>query len=176
MNTPKIIIIAAIAETNRVIGDRGTLPWTIPEDLQRFKRLTTGHAVVMGRKTWEFGLDRRSLPNRFNLVVTSSPDAYKSMQSTHPNLRFVGSIDEAIQHAASFRIIYIIGGASIYDQTLELADELELTIVEGAFSGDAVFPDWQARVGDRFQLISNEIHEGFRFETYAPSSINTLIR
>ncbi|MGJ3249017.1 MAG: dihydrofolate reductase [Elainellaceae cyanobacterium] len=167
MSTPTIIIIAAIADTNRVIGDRGILPWTIPEDLHRFKRLTTGHAVVMGRKTWESGLNRRSLPNRFNLVVTSSPEDYKSIQTTHANLRFVGSIGEALKRAASFQTIYIIGGASIYDQTLELADTLELTIVEGIFSGDAVFPDWQVRVGDRFQLIANEIHPGFRFETYA---------
>ncbi|HHP7245962.1 MAG TPA: dihydrofolate reductase [Elainellaceae cyanobacterium] len=170
MSTPKIIIIAAIAEANRVIGDRGTLPWTIPEDLHRFKRLTIGHAVVMGRKTWEFGLNQRSLPNRFNLVVTSSPDEYESIQPTHPNLCFVGSIDEALQRAASFQIIYIIGGASIYNQTIELADELDLTIVEGLFSGDAVFPDWQTRVGDRVQLISNEIHSGFRFETYVKTA------
>jgi dihydrofolate reductase len=177
---PEIIMIAALAASNRVIGNHGKLPWHIPEDLQRFKQLTTGHAVIMGRKTWEFGLNKRALPNRLNVVISSSPECYQahatheSETATVTQLDFVGSIEAALHKTQLFQKVFIIGGASIYAQMLDQVDRLELTLIDGEFVGDAHFPDWQTQMSlsevsttrTGFQLIERSVHPGFRFETY----------
>ncbi len=128
-----ISLIAAIGE-NRVIGNKGKIPWHIAEDFKRFKRLTQGHAVIMGRKTYEsIG---KPLPNRTNIVITRDP------QFKIENCVVVNSLNDAIIQAKHLSPgeIFIIGGGQVYDQAIRLADKLYLTIVKGNFPGDAYFP------------------------------------
>lgn len=124
-----ITIIVAVAEGG-VIGGNGTLLWHISEDLRRFKVLTTGHTVVMGRKTYEsIG---RPLPNRHNIIITRNHD-FKAEGCT-----VVGSLDEAVK-AADGDEIFIIGGGEIYRQSLPIADRICLTIVKAHYEGDTTF-------------------------------------
>ncbi|GAP93967.1 dihydrofolate reductase [Leptolyngbya sp. NIES-2104] len=154
----EIILIAAIAQTNGVIGDRGKLPWSIPEDLKRFRQLTLNHTVIMGRKTWEFDLQKRPLNQRTNVIVSS-----QSLTSNLPNVEFVRSLSEAFDR--SDEKLFVMGGASIYRQALEFVDRMELTIVEGDYNGDVYFLEWRDRL-DEFQLVRSEQRNGYRFETY----------
>lgn len=156
---PTISIIAAISE-NLIIGNENKLLWHIPEDMQRFKMLTTGHAVIMGRKTYEsIG---KPLPKRTNIIITRDED-YKT-----DGCLVVHSLAEAIRLAKELpadakamagKKIFIIGGGQIYAQSINLADKLYLTIVKGNFSGDTYFPDYS-----RFKkIIFEESHPGFTF-------------
>lgn len=139
---PEIVLIAAVAR-NRVIGKDNTLLWHLPEDLAHFKALTAGHAVLMGRKTWESLPPRfRPLPGRRNLVITRQ-SAYAA-----PGAETASSLEEAIAQATDQSVLFVIGGADIYAQALPLADRLELTEVDLAPEGDAWFPalpagEWQ---------------------------------
>lgn len=133
MTATALILIAAVARDG-VIGIDNRLPWRLPEDLKHFKALTTGQAVVMGRKTWEsLPPNFRPLPDRTNIVVTRTAD-YRAAGAT-----VVHSLPEALAAAAG-RSAYIIGGAEIYAQALPLADRLELTEVDATYAGDAFFP------------------------------------
>ena len=130
----KISIIAAI-DRNRAIGFRNRLLFRLPNDLKRFKALTTGHTVLMGRKTFE-SLPKGALPNRRNVVLSSNP----SLQC--PGAEVFPSLDAALQSCQPDEHIYIIGGESIYRQALPLAHELCLTEIEGtAPQADAYFPE-----------------------------------
>ncbi len=142
----KIALIAAVAE-NGVIGKDNQLLWHLPADLQHFKRLTTGHVVMMGRKTYESirAANRgKPLPNRTNVIVTRQPD-YRA-----DGCEVVHSLDEAFNHPAlrtAHAALFVIGGAELYAQVLPLADKLYLTEVKTAPDGDALFPtinltDW----------------------------------
>ncbi|MDJ0704026.1 MAG: dihydrofolate reductase [Leptolyngbyaceae cyanobacterium MO_188.B28] len=168
MKLPEIIIIAALAEANRVIGKNGQLPWRIPEDSQRFKRLTSGYAVIMGRKTWEFDLQKKPLLERHNIIVSSSPQPNIAAESTsaHPHLSFVASLQDGLTQANESKKVFIMGGARLYAEGLTLADTLELTLVAGDFEGDTFFPEYDHLVGTQFELVKVESHPGFRFETY----------
>ncbi len=127
-----ITIIAAVA-ANGVIGDKNRLLWHISEDLKHFKALTTGHPVVMGRKTFEsLG---RPLPGRTNVVITRQ-------RIDIPGCTVVHSLAEAVALFAPDEEIFIIGGAQIYAEALPLADRLCLTRVERAYEGDTRFPEW----------------------------------
>ena len=99
MKSPEIIIIAALAEANNVIGKNGKLPWRIPEDSERFQQLTRGHAVIMGRKTWECDLQRQPLANRYNIIVSSSlPPGNIAAEPPCPYaLSFVTSLEEGLK-------------------------------------------------------------------------------
>ena len=126
-----ISIIVAIAENN-VIGNNNQLIWHIPDDLKRFKALTMGHHIVMGRKTWEsIG---RALPGRISIVISRNPN-YVAHGAV-----VVTSLQEAIAKAQSDTEIFIIGGAQIYEQALPLATKLYLTKVHRSFEGDVTFP------------------------------------
>lgn len=126
-----ISIIVAIAE-NGVIGDKNALLWNIKEDMRRFRTTTTGHPVVMGRKTFEsIG---RPLPKRTNVVITRGDSEFEGCLVAH-------SIEEAVQMFPAEEEVFIIGGAQIYKQALPLADKLYLTIVHRAYEGDTSFPD-----------------------------------
>ena len=138
---PKISIIAAITP-ERVIGKKGGgLLWHIPEDMRHFKETTTGHTVVMGRKTYEtLG---KPLPNRTNIIITRDRDYSAS------GCIVVHSLDEAIEKAALFddrqtryNEIFVMGGGEIYEQAIGLADKLYLTLVHKNFEGDVFFPDY----------------------------------
>jgi len=150
----KLAIIAAVAR-NRTIGKDGRLPWHIPEDLRRFKRLTTGHAVLMGRKT--FASLGRPLPNRRNVVVTATPI---------PGIETYTSIDDALRALSNEELVYAIGGERVFAAVLDRADELQLTLVDRAVEGDAFFPPYEHLLGRDFTQTESEEHEGFSFITY----------
>jgi dihydrofolate reductase len=139
----KISIIAAVSE-NGVIGRDGELPWHLSNDLRRFKQLTTGHTIIMGRRTWEsIG---RPLPGRRMVVVSRRPD----YQVNNPNVKVAPSLDEALQIAASANDdeAFVIGGAELYRAALPIAERLYFTRVLAEVDGDTSFPvvhwkDWR---------------------------------
>ena len=138
-----ISIIAAMDE-NRLIGSNNDLPWHLPADLQRVKQLTTGHAIILGRKNYEsIG---RPLPNRKNIVITTNPD-YEA-----PGCIVVNSIDAAID-AAEGEDIYIFGGARIYEQMFDLAERMYLTLIHATFEGDTWFPEYKP---DDWEVIEQQ--------------------
>src|SRR5262249_43978628 len=131
---PIISAIVAMSE-NRVIGDNNQLPWHLPADLKHFKTLTSGHPILMGRKTYEsIG---RPLPNRTNIIITRN-HAFQA-----PGCIVIKSIDEAIESAMSKGSdeIFIIGGAEVYKQLMPNIERIYLTIVHEIFEGDAFFPE-----------------------------------
>jgi dihydrofolate reductase len=155
MNRPRISVIAAVAK-NRAIGKDNKLLWHIPEDLQHFKKITSGHPVIMGQKTFEsLG---KPLPNRTNIVLTDD----KSFQA--PNCLVVYSIDEAIKVASEKdqQEIFFIGGGSVYAQAIKIADKLYLTLVEGEYDADTFFPDYS----DFKKVVLEESHEsaGYKYK------------
>ena len=124
---------------NRVIGAGNKIPWHLPEDFKWFKATTTGHVIVMGRKTFEsIG---KPLPNRQTIVLSRSA-------WTHPGVQTIRSLDELPAMAAG-REIFICGGAQIYAQALPLCSDLFLTLVKREVEGDAFFPPFE----DRFELV-----------------------
>lgn len=139
MNQPPISIIAAMTE-NRVIGRDGGMPWHLPADLKRFKALTLGKPILMGRRTWESlpGI----LPGRRHLVISRQP-GFEA-----PGAETADSLEAAIMLAGDVDEIMIIGGAQIYRQALPLATRMHLTLIHTDLAGDAFFPkygsgDWQ---------------------------------
>lgn len=127
-----ISIITAMAK-NRVIGKDNTLPWQLPADLKRFKEITTGHPVIMGRKTYEsIG---KALSGRKNIIIT------KQKNYSAENCFIVNSIDEAISLVKDEKEIFFIGGAEIYRQILPRANRLYLTLIKKEFAGDVYFPE-----------------------------------
>ncbi|MBI3005172.1 MAG: dihydrofolate reductase [Ignavibacteriales bacterium] len=150
----KLIIIAALSR-NRVIGKNGRIPWHISEDLKRFKRITTGHTVLMGRKTYEsMG---KPLANRRNVVLTSM---------TIPGVETFSSLGEALQGLAGQEKVFVIGGGELFAQVLESADEMHLTLVDKDVEGDAFFPPFEHLVGKVFKEVSGEQGDGFTFVDY----------
>lgn len=142
-NQPRLSLIAAVSK-NGVIGREQTLPWHLPEDLKRFKEITYGAPVIMGRKTYEsIG---RLLPGRKNIIVSRSKDRLV------PNAVIVGSLEDAITAAAGSGgdqtdEIFVIGGGEIYRMALPLADRVYLTEIDLTIEGDAYFPGWPALPG-----------------------------
>ena len=132
----RITLVAALAR-NRVIGRRNALPWRLPEDLRRFKALTLGHPVIMGRKTYESIVAAlgRPLPGRLNIVVTRSP-AYAA-----PGCIVAASLEAAFAAAQPASEIFVIGGEAIYREALASAQRLQLTEIDADFEGDAYFPE-----------------------------------
>lgn len=131
----RLSLIAAMAR-NRVIGRDNKLPWRLPADLKRFRALTTGHPIIMGRKT--FDSLGRALPNRQNIVITRDANFHADTVSV------VNSVPAAIAAAGNVNEIFVIGGAHVYEQLLPLADRLYLTLIEADVPGDAWFPDYGA--------------------------------
>jgi dihydrofolate reductase len=163
---PAIILIAACGQ-NRVIGNQGQLPWHIPEDLKRFKRLTVGKPVIMGRKTYEsIG---KPLVGRHNIVITRQKSYHAA-----PEVSVVSTFAEAVAAAGldpktRAEEIFIIGGAEIYAQSLAFATRIELTLVHQAPDGDAFFP---ALDPNTWHAVQREARTGFDFITYARSADN----
>jgi len=125
----EIVLVVAAAD-NGVIGKDGAIPWHIADDLKRFKALTMGHTIVMGRKTWD-SLPRKPLPGRANVVVTRQAD-WQADGAVR-----AASLGQAVEGTSG--PVFIIGGAQIYDVALPHATRIELTEVHGAFNGDARF-------------------------------------
>lgn len=135
-----INIIAAIGK-NRELGKDNKLLWHIPEDFKRFKTLTSGHIVIMGRKTFEsIG---KPLSNRTNIVVTRNKDAIKGLINQTTTI-FCDSLEDAIKKSKRFnKEIFIIGGAEVYKQSIQYTDKLYLTLVNQEYpKADAFFPDY----------------------------------
>lgn len=150
-------IIAAVAK-NGIIGKEGGLPWYLPEDLKRFKTLTTGTVVVMGRKTWESLPENvRPLPKRTNVVVTRQP-GYRVPSGVY----VFPSLEEALV-AFRDRDVMIIGGGDIYAQAMPLADALYITHIEEDVEGDVFFPSIDP---DAWIEKEREPHEGYAFSRY----------
>jgi dihydrofolate reductase len=157
MAAPKLTLVAAVAR-NGVIGKDNRLPWHLPEDLAHFKALTTGNAVIMGRKTWESLPPKfRPLPQRLNIVVSRDP-AYRADGATT-----VTSLAAAVAEADD-KPAFVIGGAEIYEQSLALADCLELTEVELDCEGDAFFPAFDRQ---RWRETARERHRSASGVDYA---------
>jgi dihydrofolate reductase len=140
--------IAAMS-LNRVIGAGNQIPWHLPADFKWFKQTTTGHVLVMGRKTFEsIG---KPLPNRETFVLSRS-------QFSHPGVRTIRGLDE-LSALGGEREIFICGGAQVYAQALPLCSDLYLTLVKREVAGDAVFPPFE----DQFEL-AEEIHDTPEFK------------
>lgn len=155
----RLSVIVAIGEGNRAIGDRGKLPWNIPEDLKRFRAITTGHPIIMGRNT--FLSIGRALPGRTNIVLSDTP-----WEDAPEDILLVHSLEEAIEKARSASgsdEIFVIGGGMVYRTALPYADRLYLTLIRGSFSGDAFFPEYET---DFPKVVSREEREseGYRYE------------
>ena len=151
-----VTLVAAVAR-NGVIGLDGGLPWHIPGDLPRFKAMTLGHVLVMGRKTYEsIG---RPLPDRTTIVVTRQPDWHDDAR-----VLIAHSVDEALARAGALdEKVFVVGGAQIYAEALPLADRLELTHVDLEPDGDTVFPpvDWSD-----WRVVCREPGEGCEYVSY----------
>jgi len=158
---PALAIVAAVA-ANGVIGDGNRLPWRLPADLRRFREITSGHAVIMGRRTWEsIG---RPLPGRQNIVVS------RSAQFAAPGAETASSLAEAIARVRLPGPAFCIGGGELYRVALARAATLYLTEIDRAFDGDATFPDFdrtQWREAERIAHVNGAPGEpSFSFVTY----------
>ncbi|MFO8129873.1 MAG: dihydrofolate reductase [Bacteroidales bacterium] len=130
---PPITIIVAIA-ANGAIGINNQLLWHLPEDLKRFKRITTGHAVLMGKNTY-LSLPKRPLPNRTNIVISDNPDDHFEGSIT------VNSVEEAVEKCPHDRESFVIGGGSVYRQFMPIASKLYITKIHQDFKADTFFPE-----------------------------------
>jgi dihydrofolate reductase len=152
-----VTIVAAVAR-NGVIGVDGGLPWRLPDDLRRFKALTLGHALVMGRRTYEsIG---RPLPGRKTVVVTRNA----AWDPGADEVVIAAGVPEALAAAASLDDeVFVVGGAQVYDEALASSDRLELTLVDAEPVGDTVFPtvDW-----DEWLEVRREDGDGVAYVTY----------
>lgn len=170
MARPEIIIISALAETNRVIGRNGKLPWKLPEDSARFRRLTLGHTVIMGRKTWEFDVEQCPLKQRHNIVISANPHQCQVSPfcaDLAATVTFTHSLESALRLVKQEEEkVFIVGGATIYEQALSIADTLELTLIEGNYEGDTFFPDYSHLLPYPFELTHRDARSGYRFDTY----------
>ena len=156
-----ISIIAAVAR-NRAIGYENKLIYWLPNDLKRFKTLTTGHTIIMGRNTF-LSLPKGALPNRRNIVLTRSQKAF-------PGCDVYTSLEEALAHCDKDDDVYIIGGASVYRQALPLADRLCLTeINDTPEKADTFFPPY-----DDWKEISREDHEKDERHEYEYSFVDYI--
>lgn len=133
MAKPLLSIVCAM-DKNRLIGNNNELPWHLPADLALFKNITLGKPIIMGRKT--FDSIGRPLPGRQNIVITSNADWCAE------GCDVANSIDKALSLANDTDEAMLIGGASLYEQTIEIADILYLTLIDHAYTGDTWFPDF----------------------------------
>ena len=156
MNDDGVEKILCAAMTRRlVIGDRGRLPWHIPEELRLFRTLTWGHSLIMGRAT--FSAIGRPLPGRRNVVLS------RSLAST-PGILVCTSLEEALEVAArGMRRVFFIGGADIYRLALPRVDTLRISWIRGDFPGDTQFPTFDPR---SWQVAEATEHPGFRHVVY----------
>lgn len=152
-----LAIIAAISENN-CIGKDNALLWNIPEDMKNFKDITSGHIVLMGRNTWESIPEKfRPLPNRKNIVITRDEN-YLLPEDVEKYF----SIGEALKKYKNENV-FVIGGASIYKQTIDIADKLYITEVHKTFDGDVFFPEIDKNI---WQEVEREDFDGFSFFQY----------
>lgn len=159
-----IALICAVAENN-CIGDKGKLPWNIPEDLKHFQEITDGQVVMMGDVTYEsiIGYIGKPLPNRQN-VVLSFDENYKD--KVPGEVEVYHSIEDALE-VHKDDDVFFCGGASIYKQSIELADTLYITHVHRTVDGDTFFPEIDPKI---WQEVEREDKDGFSFVVYRRQS------
>jgi dihydrofolate reductase len=146
-----VSVIAAVAD-NRAIGLENALPWHLPEDLKRFRSLTMGHHIIMGRKTYEsLG---RLLPGRKTVIVSRQTDYCVEGAIT------AGSLDAAIAQCGNDEQIFVIGGAELYREALDKADRLYLTEISGDYAADAYFPEYNRSAWNELTRESHVSPEG----------------
>lgn len=159
-----MIKVIVAMDKNRVIGADNKMPWHLPSDLKRFKAMTMGHWIVMGRKTFEsIG---KPLPGRINAVVSKNPDSIKSAEG----ILVLNSLD-SLKNLEVLDDLFIIGGAEIYKQTLPIADMLYVTLIDNEFTGDAYFPeikesDWELTEQLEGDPKTDNFPYSFRYLTY----------
>jgi dihydrofolate reductase len=162
----RISLVAAVARGG-VIGRDGTIPWRIAEDARRFREVTIGHPVVMGRRTWESLPERfRPLPGRRNVVVTRNPEWHAD------GAERAGSLEDALLLVEGAERVSVIGGAELYADALPLADELLLTEIDLEVQGDTFFPAWDRSEFDEESREEHVSEDGipFAFVTYVRRS------
>jgi dihydrofolate reductase len=152
---PRIYLVAALA-ANGVIGVDGKLPWHLPEDLKHFKKVTLGHPVIMGRRTWEsLG---KALPGRENIVVTRTP-GYEA-----PAAAVATSLGAALALCAGESVVFVIGGHQLFVESLPLAAGLVLTEIFRDYEGDTWFPPFDRSQWHASQRERHETADGMKFD------------
>ena len=162
-NRPRIYLVAAIA-ANGVIGRQGRLPWHLPEDLKHFKRLTLGHPIIMGRRTWEsLG---GPLPGREHIVITRT-SGYEA-----PGAAVASSLDAALALCAGEPVVFVIGGRELFDEALPLAAGLVLTEIQRDYAGDTWFPPYDRSRWRETQREPHTAQDGTKFDfvLYEPTA------
>ncbi len=157
-----MIILIAAAAKNNALGKNNDLLWHLPNDFKRFKTITSGHYIIMGRKTFESF--PKPLPNRTHVIIT------RQKNYSVPDCIVVNSLKKAIEICPKHEEIYIIGGGEIYKQAIEIADKIELTRVNENFEADTFFPEIDTQ---NWKLDFEEFHSkdekhkyDFTFQTY----------
>lgn len=162
-----VTIIAAIAENN-ALGKNNDLIWHLPADLKRFKKTTSGHHIIMGRNTYEsIG---KPLPNRTTVIITRNKDYHA------PGCVIVGSLEKALEVAKNDNSPFIIGGAQIYNQAINLVDQLDITEVHHPFEADVFFPKinsniWEETKRERFKKDEKNKYD-YSFVSYVKHKKN----
>ncbi len=151
-----VTIVVAMGK-NREIGKDNQLLWHLPKDLKHFKDITSGHPIIMGRKTYEsIG---KPLPNRTNIVISRKKDWFEE------GILIVGSIKEALKFAQKIdENVFIIGGGNIYEQTMDLTDRIEVTLVDAALDADTYFPEMSEKIWQKTDEVCHEKDEKNQFD------------
>jgi len=152
---PRIYLVAAVA-SNGIIGANGALPWRLPEDLQHFKRVTMGHPVIMGRKTWESL--KGPLPGRDNIVVTRTA-GYET-----PGAAVASSLEAALALCLGEPVAFVVGGSSLFAESLPSAAGLVMTEIDREFEGDTWFPEYDRSRWKESQRERHVTAGGMKFD------------
>ena len=152
---PRIYLVAAVA-SNGIIGANGALPWRLPEDLQHFKRVTMGHPVIMGRKTWESL--KGPLPGRDNIVVTRTA-GYET-----PGAAVASSLEAALALCLGEPVAFVVGGSSLFAESLPSAAGLVMTEIHKDFEGDTWFPPYDRSRWKESQRERHVTADGMKFD------------
>ncbi|MGA7966114.1 MAG: dihydrofolate reductase [Gammaproteobacteria bacterium] len=155
----EIVLVAAVAE-NGVIGQGGVMPWHLPADLAHFKRVTWGHPILMGRRTFE--AIGRALPGRRNIVLTRDPDF------SAPGIETASSLEQALERIGEAAQVMVIGGAELYRIALPLAQRIYLTRIHASPEGDTFFPDL---IPTQWRQLERKTHPTDKLHPYALSFI-----
>ena len=156
-----IILIAAVAENN-ALGKNNDLLWHLPKDFKRFKEITSGHYIIMGRKTFESF--PKPLPNRTHVIISRQKDYVRE------GCIVVQDIEKAIDVCPKNEDVFVIGGGEIYSQSIHLADQLDITKVHHSFEADVYFPEIDLKIWELTEEVFNSIDEKhlyeYTFETF----------
>jgi dihydrofolate reductase len=152
---PRVYLVAAVA-ANGIIGANGKLPWHIPGELKHFKKLTLGHPIIMGRRTWESL--KGPLPQRENIVVTRTP-GYQA-----PGAAVANSLDAALALCAGEPVAFVIGGTQLFEESMPIAAGMVLTEIKRDYPGDTWFPQWDRAQWTESQREAHTAPDGTKFD------------